>query len=165
MFHKILLKKVLAIIILTLSIGLISLPSIAQLKIGDPAPEVKLPDSLGKWTLLSEVKADIVLLDFWAAWCPPCIVAIQELKKIKNEFSNASFEIFALSLDRDYWKWVNMVRKIGLPFIHVNDAYGLKSPRCAAYNVRSIPSKFLIQDGKILAINPSLDQIKEILSK
>ncbi len=137
-----------------------SFSSNAQLKIGDPAPEIRLPDSLGKWTLLSEVKAEIVLLDFWAAWCPPCIVAVQELKRIKEKYPAASFEIFALSLDRDYWGWVNMVRKIGLPFIHVNDAYGLKSPRCKAYGVSSIPQKFLIKEGKIVAINPTFEEVE-----
>lgn len=137
----------------------------AQLKIGDLAPEIKLPDSLGKWTKLSEVKSDIVLIDFWAAWCPPCIITAQELKKIKDDFNDASFEIFAVSLDRDYWKWVKMERKLNLPFIHVNDAYGLKSPRCKAYGVTSIPKKFLVIDGKVAAINPTFDQIREAIKK
>ncbi len=135
----------------------------AQIQVGDTAPEIRLPDSLGKWTKLSDIKADIVLVDFWAAWRAPCIITAKELKKIKKEFKGKSFEIFALSLDRDYWNWVNMVRKLDLPFIHVNDAYGLKSPRCKAYNVVSIPKKFLIKNGKIIAINPSFNQIREIL--
>ncbi len=152
-------------LVLFLFFAFFSLSARAQLKIGDPAPEIRLPDSLGKWTKLSDVNADIILLDFWAAWCPPCIVAVQELKKIKEEFANESFEIFALSLDRDYWKWVNLVRKLELPFIHVNDAYGRKSPRCKAYNVTAIPKKFLIKKGKVLAINPSYEEIRSILRK
>ncbi len=164
MSFKLMPTKFIQILALALCCALISLHSNAQLQIGDTAPDIKLPDSLGKWTKLSEVKADIILVDFWAAWCPPCIITAQELKKIKEEYKDASFEIFALSLDRDYWKWVKMVRKLDLPFVHVNDAYGLKSPRCKAYGVRSIPSKFLIKDGKILAINPSFDQIRKYIS-
>lgn len=151
--------------LLTIVFILVSLSSSAQLKLGDSAPEIKLPDSLGKWTKLSDVKTDYVLIDFWAAWCPPCVVTAQELKKIKEEYSTASFEIFALSLDRDYYNWVKTVRKLDLPFIHVNDAYGLRSPRCKDYNVRSIPSKFLVYKGKIIAINPSYDQIRNYLGK
>jgi peroxiredoxin len=152
-------------LLLVLAFISFSIPSNGQLIIGENAPEIKLPDSLGKWTKLSEVNANIVLVDFWAAWCPPCIVMAQELKKLKEEFKNESFEIFALSLDRDYWKWVKMVRKLNLPFIHVNDAYGLRSPRCVTYGVRSIPGKFLIKEGKLIAINPSIDEIKKILSE
>lgn len=137
----------------------------AQVLLQADAPEIRLPDSLGKWTLLSEVKADIILVDFWAAWCPPCIVAMPELKKIKNEYANNPFQVFAVSLDRDYRKWVEMERKLELPFIHVNDAYGLKSPRCVAYGVNSIPRKFLIKEGKIIAINPSFEQIRTILKQ
>ena len=146
-------------------IGLLfyTLNTSAQVQIGQAYPDIRLPDSLGKWTTLSDLKADYILLDFWAAWCPPCVVAMQELKKIKEENKNASFEIYALSLDRDYWNWVNTVRKLDLPFIHVNDAYGLKSPRCTAYGVTSIPSKFLIHKGKIIAINPTFEEIRKAI--
>lgn len=137
----------------------------AQLKIGDIAPEIRLPDSLGKWTTLSSVKADIILVDFWAAWCRPCSIVSRELKKIKEKYPKKSFEIFAVSLDMDYYKWVNKVRKMDLPFLHVNDAYGLKSPRCKDYGVVSIPEKFLIKNNKIIAIDPTFEEIENELKK
>lgn len=152
-------------ILLAIFIGCFSLCAQAQLIIGQDAPDIKLPDSLGKWTTLSEVKANIVLVDFWAAWCPPCKITAIELKKIKEKYAKQSFEIFAISLDRDYWNWVNKVRALDLPFIHVNDAYGLKSPRCKAYNVTNIPSKFLLKNGKLLLINPSFEQIENALKE
>ncbi len=136
-----------------------------QLTIGQDAPDIRLPDSLGKWTNLSDLKQDYVLVDFWAAWCPPCKITAIELKKIKEKYADTSFEIFAVSLDRDYWKWVKKVRILDLPFIHVNDAYGLKSPRCKAYGVTSIPRKFLLKNGKILLINPSFEQIENAIKE
>lgn len=137
----------------------------AQLKVGDPAPEIRLPDSLGKWTLLSEVEATYVVIDFWASWCPPCKIVARELKKIKEENPTASFEIFAVSLDKDYWRWVKMARALDLPFIHVNDAYGLRSNTCKTYGVERIPTKFLIKNGIIVAIGPSLYSIQESIRK
>lgn len=156
-------NKSLAGLFLFVFIFLASFSSQAQVNIGDSAPEIRLPDSLGKWTKLSEVKAEYVVVDFWASWCPPCKLVAKDLKKIKEENPDASFEIFAVSLDRDYWNWVNMARQLDLPFIHVNDAYGLKSPRCKDYGVLRIPTKFLIKNGKIVAIGPSLYDINEAI--
>lgn len=137
----------------------------AQLRVGTAAPEIKLPDSLGKWTLLSEVPAEFVLIDFWASWCAPCRIVLEEVKEIKKDFADKGFEVYCISLDRDYRRWVYWERKMALPFIHVNDAFGLKSPTCKSYQVESIPKKVLLKNGSIYAVNPSLEEIRNILQK
>ncbi len=137
----------------------------AQLNIGDTAPEIKLPDSLGKWKPLSEVKAKVILLDFWAAWCYPCVQSMPELIKIYNYYHDKGLEVYAVSLDKDYYNWVAMCRKLELPFILVNDAYGMIGKACKDYHIESIPNKLLIKDGKIFAINKSLYDISKILEK
>jgi len=137
----------------------------AQIAVGSDAPEIRLPDSLGKWTKLSEVDADIIVVEFWASWCRNCIPIMQELKKYKEAFAGERFEVYSISLDRDYHRWVKEARRLDVPFILVNDAYGLKSPRCRDYDVERIPSKFVIKDGKIIASAPSLGEIEDILKK
>lgn len=137
----------------------------AQLNVGEIAPEIKLPDSLGKWKPLSEVQAKIILIDFWAAWCYPCVQSMPDVIKLYEKFHSKGLEIYAVSLDKDYYNWVAMCRKLKLPFILVNEAYGLNGNSCKNYKVESIPNKILIKDGKILAINKSLSDLWKIIEK
>lgn len=135
----------------------------AQLKIGDEAPDIKLPDSLGKWKPLSEVKAKIVMVDFWAAWCYPCVRSLPELKSLYTKYHEQGLEIYAVSLDKDYYNWVNACRKHELPFVLVNEAYSFNGKSCKDYKVDSIPSKFLVKDGKIIGAEMSLYDLEKVI--
>ncbi|HMN32286.1 MAG: TlpA family protein disulfide reductase [Chitinophagaceae bacterium] len=152
-------------IILSLFLAFTFSTTQAQLNVGDIAPEIKLPDSLGKWKPLSEVKAKIILLDFWAAWCYPCVQSMPDLISIYENYHKKGLEVYAVSLDKDYYNWVAMCRKLNLPFVLVNDAYGMNGKTCKQYHIESIPNKLLIKDGKIFAINKSLYDINKILEK
>lgn len=137
----------------------------AQLKIGDDVVDIKLPDSLGKWKPLSEVKAKIVLLDFWAAWCYPCVKSMPDLVAIYEKYKDKGLEVYAVSLDKDYYNWVNYCRKLKLPFILVNDPYGMNGKACKDYGVTSIPHKLLIKDGKIIGAEMSLYDLEKMIEK
>lgn len=137
----------------------------AQLKIGDDAPDIKLPDSLGKWKPLSEVKAKIVMVDFWAAWCYPCVRSLPDLKAFYAKYHDQGLEIYAVSLDKDYYNWVNACRKHELPFVLVNEAYSFNGKSCKDYKVESIPSKFLVKDGKIIGAEMSLYDLEKVVQQ
>ncbi len=137
----------------------------AQLPVGIVAPEIKLPDSLGKWRPLSEVKAKIILLDFWASWCYPCVQTMPDLKRIYTTYHEKGLEIYAVSLDKDYRNWVATCQRLELPFIHVNEAYGFNGNSCHDYKVTAIPNKLLIKDGKIIASEMSLYELEKIIDK
>ena len=155
-------KKIFLILIISL---FASLNSQAQLSIGDIAPEIKLPDSLGKWKTLSEIKSKIILIDFWAAWCYPCVQQMHDVVRIYNTYHTKGLEVYAVSLDKGYYNWVEMCRKLKLPFILVNDAYGFDGNASKAYHVNSIPNKLLIKDGKIIGANMSLYDLEKIIEK
>jgi peroxiredoxin len=151
---------------LTLALCLLcSLSSIAQLSIGELAPEIKLPDSLGKWKPLSEVKSKLILLDFWAAWCYPCVQSMPDLIRVYNSYHQKGLEVYAVSLDKGYYNWVDMCRKLQLPFVLVNDAYGFNGNACRDYKISSIPNKMLLKDGKIIAANMSLYDLERLIQK
>ena len=62
------------------------------------ADEFTLPDLKDSMHSLSSYKGKIVLVNFWASWCPPCIYEMPELKKLKKQFTGQDFEILALNV-------------------------------------------------------------------
>lgn len=137
----------------------------AQLKVGDIAPEIKLPDTLGKWCLLSNVKSKVILIDFWAAWCYPCVQSMPDVVKMYEKYRDKGLAVYAVSLDKGYYNWIDMCRKLKLPFILVNEVYGFEGKSCKDYKVNAIPHKLLIKDGKVIASEMSLYDIDKMLEK
>ena len=137
----------------------------SQISIGEVAPDIKLPDSLGKWKPMSEIKSKLILLDFWAAWCYPCILSMPDLKKVNEKWHNKGLTVYTVSLDKNYYEWVNKCRKFELPFILVNDPYGFEGKACKDYKITSIPNKILIKDGKVKGDNMSLYDLDKLIEK
>jgi thiol-disulfide isomerase/thioredoxin len=137
----------------------------SQLAIGEVAPDIKLPDSLGKWKPMSEIKSKLILLDFWAAWCYPCILSMPDLKKVNEKWHDKGLIVYTVSLDKNYYEWVSKCRKFELPFVLVNDPYGFEGKACKDYKITSIPNKILIKDGKVIGANMSLYDLDKLIEK
>ena len=69
---------------------------------GNPsAPPMELPDLNGKQHRLFDYRGSVVLINFWATWCPPCIHELPTLQKLKEELRGERFEILAVNLGED----------------------------------------------------------------
>lgn len=119
------------------------------------APEIILPDPGGDTIKLSSQKGNVVLLDFWASWCPPCRAENPNLIKAYNLWHNRGFQIYQVSLDKTRDEWIKGIKDDHLEkWIHVSDVKYWQSVVVTSYRLESIPANFLLdRDGKIIATN------------
>ncbi len=97
---------------------------------------------------LSDYKGKVVLVDFWATWCPPCRMSIPHLVDLQNKYGSRGFQVLGISLDRG---GVDVVRKFVQKY-KINYPVMMSTPDVLkAYGgVRSIPQAFLIdRQGRI----------------
>ncbi len=120
-----------------------------KLQFGQPAPEFTLQDLDGQPISLSQFKGQVVLLDFWASWCGPCIENLPDLRKIKERTAGQPVVFLNLSLDDDEAAWRKAVDKHGIKGVHVR-AVGLGSDVAKSYQVSSLPSYYLVDSQGLL---------------
>lgn len=112
------------------------------------APDFTLKDLGGKKVTLSEYRGKVVLLEFWATWCPPCRAAIPGLERLHQSYKDKGLAVLAISMDEGGSDDIKaFVRDYGMTFtvLRVNDDVAAK------YQVRSIPMTLLVnKEGRIV---------------
>lgn len=126
--------------------------SLRAVNIGGIAPNIELPTPDGSTFSLRSLRGKVVLLDFWASWCGPCLAELPNVKKLYEAYHSKGLEILGVSLDEKHENWTNMIQKKGMPWHHVSSLMGWKCPVAALYNVTGIPRMYIIDpEGKIIA--------------
>ncbi|MFZ1612582.1 MAG: TlpA disulfide reductase family protein [Holophaga sp.] len=116
-------------------------------------PTFTFKDLDGKDVSLDTFKGKLVLVDFWATWCPPCVAEMPKLHEAYAKYKAAGFEILSLSLDTKV-EDITPFRadaKHPMPWTHVFLGKGSKDPILQAVKLTTIPRPFLVgPDGKIV---------------
>ena len=131
------------------------------------APEIALPDPGGDTIRLSSTRGNYVLLDFWAAWCPPCRAENPNLVAVFNKYKSKGFLIYQVSLDKTRDAWLKGIKDDGLGgWIHVSDLGYWNSSVVPLYRLESIPANFLLdREGRIIASNLRGDALQRKLEE
>ena len=135
------------------------LPYDARLKPGVKPLPFTGKDLAGLPVSLAAYKGKVILLDFWATWCPPCRDEVPNLVKNYNKYHAKGFEVVGVSLDRkdDKPKLVSYTKENKMPWRQVFDGGYWSAAMAKAYGVQAIPFSVLIgRDGKILAVGDNI---------
>jgi len=127
----------------------------AGLAIVGKTPEISGPTLEGSEFNISSMKGKVVLVDFWATWCGPCVRELPNVKKTYEKYHEKGFEIVAVSFDHSREPLEKFVKEKELPWTQVvfkdEKDMGWENPIGRKYGVRSIPCTFLIgRDGKVV---------------
>ena len=137
------------------------LNKLSMLQTGQPAPDFTLNDLDGQPVSLSQFKGKVVLLDFWASWCGPCIADLGTLRKIKEQVAAQPVVFLNVSLDANEAAWKQAIAKHEIKGVHV------RSEQVAqAYNVSGIPRYYLVDpQGLIVEDRLRLFDVEEVVAK
>ncbi|MBX2867176.1 MAG: TlpA family protein disulfide reductase, partial [Acidiferrobacterales bacterium] len=64
----------------------------------EPAKKFSLNDLTGEQIALEDFQGQVLLVNFWATWCPPCVHELPSIQALKDHFSDQSFEVLALNM-------------------------------------------------------------------
>ncbi len=106
---------------------------------GEPA--FSLADLEGKTHVLSDYRGKVVLVNFWASWCPPCIREMPELQRLKKHFADRPFEVFTINVAEQKYRVRKFTRSIKLDLPVLLDASSRTYNR---WNVNILPTSFLV---------------------
>ena len=160
-----LIKKTLVVFtaLLIFSVGQISAKSVT-------APDFTLKSREGKNVRLSDLKGQVVLLNFWASWCGPCRQEMPILDDIHNKYKSLGFSVLGVNLDAKSKKAIGYLKDTPVSFPVLYDPKGITSEQ---YGVSAMPSTVIIdRNGNVRHLHKGyksgyedeyMDQIKKLL--
>ena len=117
-------------------------------------PDFDEKDMQGNPLSVAKFKGKIVLVDFWATWCGPCVGELPNVLKTYQKYHDKGFEIIGISLDQKKEDLEAFLKKKEMTWPQYFDGKGWQSKLAGKYGVNSIPATYLIdKEGKIAAKN------------
>ncbi len=138
---------------------------IRPLLIGNPAPQLILQDTTGKFVSFYDIRKKLTLLFFWDYKCHICKKQLAELVPMYPELAKRyNLAVYAVNINPDLDNWKAAVRNRHLPWINVNGTRSIKGNFSKLYDIHGTPQLFLLNQNKeIIAKQFSVDQLKMIL--
>jgi len=124
----------------------------SALAVGTAFPDFQETDVAGQPLSLAKFKGKVVLVDFWATWCGPCVAELPNVLAAYQKYHDKGFEIVGISLDKDKAALDKFTKEKAMTWAQRFDGKGWDSEFIHKYGITSIPATFLLdQEGKIIA--------------
>jgi thiol-disulfide isomerase/thioredoxin len=111
----------------------------------------------------AKYRGKVVLVDFWATWCGPCIGELPNVRRNYDLYHDKGFDVVGISLDSDRQKLEEFVVKEELPWASIYEGGGWDTPMAVYYGINSIPRAILVdKQGKVVSMEargPVLDKL------
>ncbi|MCE9612365.1 MAG: TlpA family protein disulfide reductase [Chthoniobacter sp.] len=99
---------------------------------------------------LANLRGKVVLVDFWASWCGPCIGEMPNVVATYNKLHEKGFEIVGISLDQDKGKMEAAMKKHGMTWAQYFDGKGWQNKISSGFGIESIPAAWLLDKKGVL---------------
>jgi len=119
---------------------------------------------------IDDLKGKVVLVDFWATWCGPCIAELPNVKNLYDASHEKGFEVIGISLDQDEESLQDFIKERELEwatiFFPEAEDQGWNNPIARHYGISGIPTAILVnQDGKVVTLRARGEALQEELAK
>ena len=137
-----------------------------KLVVGAKFPDFDEKDLAGQPLSIARFKGKVVLVDFWATWCGPCIGELPNVLAAYEKHHAKGFEIVGISLDSDRAKLDKFIADRKLTWPQYFDGKGWQTKLAGVYGVNSIPATYLLDgEGKIIGKNLRGEALEEAVAK
>lgn len=121
-----------------------------KLMVGSKFPDFEEKDTNGKSISVASYKGKVVLIDFWATWCPGCLAELPNVLKVYEKYNSKGFEVIGVSLDKDLKKLTDFVKARNVPWRQYFDEPSTQK-LAQRYIISTIPATYLVnQEGVII---------------
>ncbi len=134
--------------------------------IGVPLQDFQAKDLEGQPLSIASRKGKVLLLDFWATICPPCVREMPNVVKTYEKYHDKGFEIIGISLDEDKDSLTTFIKEKGMTWPQICDGKGFEGQLPTQYGVDRMPTTFLLdKEGKLIDLDLRGDELEAAVSK
>ncbi|MHC5063195.1 MAG: TlpA family protein disulfide reductase [Planctomycetota bacterium] len=122
-------------------------------KPGADAIPFKAKNLRGRDVSLSDFQGEVLLLDFWASWCEPCVEALPYMKELRKKYRDQGLRMLSISLDESRDDLEAAIEEHNVPWAQIFDGKSWQSDLALRYSVEQVPHMLLIdREGKIAGV-------------